>query len=111
MMIVPLLLCLFDHPFGLSDPFSIVICDSLRISLILDQKLRLCQLGLSAETTCSSRSQTAFADITCGKAQIVLTSPESLLKNTDFRYMLSNETYSKYLRAVIIDEAHCMCKW
>jgi bloom syndrome protein len=111
MMIVPLLLCLFDHPFGLSDPFSIVICVSPLILLMLDQKSRLCKLGLSAETTCSSRSQTAFADITCGKAQIVLTSPESLLKNTDFRYMLSNETYSKYLRAVIIDEAHCMCKW
>ncbi|TDL17181.1 P-loop containing nucleoside triphosphate hydrolase protein [Rickenella mellea] len=43
--------------------------------------------------------------------RVLLTSPELALKNVEFRKMISNPSLSKDIRAVIIDEAHCIQQW
>ena len=46
-----------------------------------------------------------------GKIQLVYISPESLLENDCFRAMLLTDFYQKNLRALVVDEAHCVKLW
>ena len=49
--------------------------------------------------------------ILLGEYQIVLFTPEMLLEKKCWRRMLCSETYSKRMRAFVVDEAHTVKKW
>ena len=46
-----------------------------------------------------------------GQYQLVIFTPEMLLNNGMWRRMLTNDIYSKRLRAFVVDEAHTVKKW
>ncbi len=46
-----------------------------------------------------------------GAYQLVFLSPESLLRNLQWRDMLRTATYQTHLVGLVIDEAHCVTKW
>ena len=46
-----------------------------------------------------------------GKVQLLYVSPESILRNTQWREMLLSDIYKANLVAVAVDEAHCIAQW
>lgn len=45
------------------------------------------------------------------EAKLVFTSPEALIKNNEFVDMIAEANQNKYLRTLIIDEAHIVVEW
>jgi len=46
-----------------------------------------------------------------GRVQLVYISPENLLGNARFRAMMLSDCYQRRLRALVVDEAHCVKLW
>lgn len=91
---------------------TIVVVVTPLIALMMDQKDKLSKRGISVEFVGEAQdSDAAIAAVLNGQIQLVYISPESLLKNCCFRRMLISDHYSKNLRALVIDEAHCVKLW
>lgn len=59
----------------------------------------------------NSRKEALRSAIAQEKAKLLFISPEALIKNTAFRQMLSDANAKKYLKNLIIDEAHIVIEW
>ena len=46
-----------------------------------------------------------------GAYQLVFFSPEAVLNQKKWRYLLRQEPYISDLMALVVDEAHCVKKW
>ena len=91
---------------------SIVVCVSPLISLMMDQKKKFIEMGLSTDFVGESQSDRHVVKaVTDGSIQLVFISPESLLNNLTFRNMLLSTVYKDNLVALAIDEAHCIKTW
>ena len=53
----------------------------------------------------------ALEGVKKGQFQLLYISPESLLRNPQWRELLLSKMYSENLVALVIDEAHCVTKW
>ena len=81
-------------------------------ALMLDQKERFSRTGLRVEFVRSVQdNDAAIGEVISGSVQLVYISPESILTNKKFRGMLQKEIYQDKLRALCIDEAHCVKLW
>ena len=81
-------------------------------ALMLDQKERFSRTGLRVEFVGSAQdNDAAIGEVISGSVQLVYISPESILTNKKFRGMLQKEIYQDKLRALCIDEAHCVKLW
>jgi len=49
--------------------------------------------------------------VVSGDIQLVYISPENLLCNSKFCNMLLSDKYKKFLRTLVVDEAHCVKLW
>ena len=56
----------------------------------------------------SNSPQITLEDTSSGKCDVVFASPESLLG--EFRSLLVNLSNKKALKAIVVDEAHCIKK-
>ena len=111
-LITALLPFAFDNLLGYSTATSIVLCISPLIALMLDQRRRFQDMGLTAEVLGSGQSDpTVFGKVCKGHYQIVLLSPEYLLENEAFRDALQDPSLHEYICAIVVDEAHCICTW
>lgn len=82
------------------------------ISLMIDQRNKFTKKGIQAEFVGRGQEDTAaISAVVNGDIQLVYVSPESLLCNSKFRNMLLSDKYKKNLRALVIDEAHCIKLW
>ena len=89
-----------------------VLCVCPLISLMIDQRRRLRQMGVTADFLGSAQDdKSAVQAIVSGQVQCILASPETILKNQLVRDMLLSPLYQEYLAAIIIDEAHCISHW
>ena len=50
----------------------------------------------------------AMKDVRDGQIQLLFISPESLLRNPQWREKLTSRVYKEKLVAVVVDEAHCV---
>ncbi|KIJ25589.1 hypothetical protein M422DRAFT_273453 [Sphaerobolus stellatus SS14] len=50
-------------------------------------------------------------DIKSRKYQVLITSPEMLLRHAPFRHVISNHKFSKDILAAVVDESHCIPQW
>ena len=90
---------------------SIVVVIAPLISLIMDQKQKFQGKGISIEFVGEAQdNDSAVRAVISGKIQLFI-SPESLLCNSWFRNMLLSESYRAKLKAVAVDEAHCVKLW
>ena len=96
----------------LSRRGSIVVCVGPLISLMMDQRNKFTQLGISAEFVGEAQTDEAVVlRILHGAVQLVYISPESIMCNPKYRRMLSSEKYKENLVAFVVDEAHCAKAW
>ena len=79
---------------------------------MIDQKDKFIKKGIRAEFVGQAQDdEAAIAPVIKGDIQLVYISPENLLCNMTFRKMLLSDKYKKYLRALVVDEAHCIKLW
>ena len=91
---------------------SIVIVLTPLISLMMDQKNKFIKRGIRAEFVGKAQEDTeAMSAVVNGDIQLLYISPESLLHNFKFRNMLLLDKYKRNLRALVVDEAHCVKLW
>lgn len=90
---------------------SVVLCVSPLISLMVDQRDKFSDLGLSAEYVAEIREPSVMAEVMHGGYQLLYVSPESLIRNPLWREILSSALYKDSLVAFVVDEAHCVKHW
>lgn len=93
------------------DKNSITLVVSALSSLLVQQTERLCQWNLKAGFLGELQTDAgAKQEIIMGNVDILLVTPETIF-DSEWRKVLSSATYQKRIRAVIIDEAHCISHW
>ena len=90
---------------------SIVLCVSPLVSLMIDQRDKFNHMGLSAEYIGELHEPMILANVKEGKYQLLFVSPESLMRNSLWREVLSSKLYKQSLVAFVVDEAHCIKYW
>ena len=75
-----------------------------------DQVRAMSERDVSAVYTGDADEKTEIG-ICLGKYQIVYMSPEMLLGDNHWRDMLVSPVYTNNLKAMVVDEAHCVQKW
>ena len=91
---------------------SIVICVSPLTSLMMEQTAKFSLQGIVTEFVGELQQDLdAMRDVKEGRIQLLYISPESLLRNPQWRDMLLTQTYQENLVAVVVDEAHCIARW
>ena len=104
-----LLPCAFDALRGKED--SVVLCISPLVSLMMDQRDKYSEMGLSAEYIAEIQEPSVAADVRQGKFQLMFVSPESVIRNSLWKEILTSEFYKDSLVALVVDEAHCVKHW
>ena len=79
---------------------------------MVDQKRNFMHMGITVEFVGDSQDNgVAIKSVLKGDVQLLYISPESILNNKKFRYMLQKCRYQEKLVALIVDEAHCVQMW
>ena len=103
----------FDHLRKKTPQSSIVVCVSPLVSLMMDQVSKYSSKGLTTQFLGEDR-KTILSSVECWKVnimQLVFISPEALLRNKQWKQMLSTSPYRENLVALVVDEAHCVETW
>ena len=97
---------------------SIVIVVSPLNALIDDQVNKLKSAGVNCTSlrVCADEVDGAFEgkileDPQAGKFELVFTHPEVSVSNRQCRDLFVSAYYQKNVRAVVVDEAHCIIEW
>ena len=97
---------------------SIVLVVSPLNALIDDQLNKLKSAGVNCTSlrVCGDEVDGAFEgkileDPQAGKFELVFTHPEVAVSNRQCRDLLLSAYYQKNVRAVVVDEAHCIIEW
>ncbi|KIJ32948.1 hypothetical protein M422DRAFT_183840, partial [Sphaerobolus stellatus SS14] len=91
---------------------KIVIILSPLNELERDQARWFREMGLSAAAVNGeSWAPKLENDIKSRKYQVLITSPEMLLRHAPFRHVISNHKFSKDILAAVVDESHCIPQW
>lgn len=68
--------------------------------------------GLSVASVSSiEQEEEVIRNVIDGAYQLVLFTPEMLLQSRKWRDMLTNEVYTRNLKALVVDEAHTVKTW
>ena len=90
---------------------SIVVAVTPLISLMIDQREKFMQKGLSVQFVGNAQTnERVLLSVLNGEIQLVYISPESVLLNRRYRN-ISSQVYQEKLKAFIVDEAHCVKFW
>jgi len=90
---------------------NLVIVVSPLVSLVKDQVSPLLSLDISATSLNNKTSEADKRKVESGQFSIIYGSPESWLGNTQWRKMLTSETYKNSVWVVAVDEANVICHW
>ena len=55
--------------------------------------------------------RTVLDGVAQGLYQLVFFTPEMLITNKRWRRVIESDVYAERLKALVIDEAHCVKKW
>ena len=79
---------------------------------MMDQREKFLLQGLVVEFVGEAQTdEAATMNVLNGNVQLVYISPESLLLNRRYLSMLITPTYQQKLKALVVDEAHCVKLW
>ena len=90
---------------------SIVLFISPLTALMMDQRSKFTQMGISIEFVAKHSVPVLVKRILNGQAQLVYTSPESIVGNAKFRSILLSPIYKTKVMVLVVDEAHCVKTW
>ena len=96
---------------------SIVIVVSPLNALIDDQINKLKSAGVNSSLrVCGDEVDGAFEekileDLQAGKFELIFTHPEVVVSNRQCRDLFLSAHYQRNVRAVVVDEAHCIIEW
>ena len=96
---------------------SIVIVVSPLNALIDDQinKLKSAGVNCTSLRVCGDEVDSAFEkiveDLQAGKFELIFTHPEVAVSNRQCRDLFLSAYYQRNVRAVVVDEAHCIIEW
>ena len=91
---------------------SIAICVSPLTALMMEQRAKMSTKGVASEFVGELQQDVdALEGVKKGQFQLLYISPESLLRNPQWRELLLSKVYSENLVALVVDEAHCVIKW
>jgi len=106
-----LLPLVFDH-LRSRPASSIVVCVSPLTALMMEQRTKFSMKGISSEFVGELQQDLdALRGVKKGQSQILFISPESLLRNAQWRGTLLSDVYQENVVALVVDEAHCVIKW
>ena len=89
-----------------------MICVSPLTSLMIDQKNKFSPRGIATEFVGELQQDLdAMKGVKEGKYQLLYISPESLLRNPQWRERLLSHAYQENLVGIVVDEAHYIAKW
>ena len=99
-----------------SEGKSIVIVVSPLNALIDDQINKLSSVGVACTSlrVCGADMEErilAIDDLQTGKFELIFTHPEVAVSNRQCRDLFLSSYYQRNVRAVVIDEAHCIIEW
>jgi len=91
---------------------SIAVVVTPLISLMIDQREKFKQKGIRVEFVGEAQTDDQVTqDAINGNIQLLYISPENLLKNKQFHGMLHSARYKENMKALVVDEAHCVKLW
>ena len=76
-----------------------------------DQVQSLGRRGARAAYLHSGTDDETYSSICAGEYQLLLMSPETLLRDKSWRDVLLSPHYQENVVALAVDEAHCVKKW
>ncbi|XP_071168472.1 ATP-dependent DNA helicase RecQ-like [Mytilus edulis] len=90
---------------------SIVVISTLQ-ALMLDQVQKLEKLSIKSVVVCEIRKDKGVGQkISEGQFSIVFSSPEAAFTTGMWRKSLTSGVFHDRVKAVVIDEAHCITEW
>ncbi|KAI5891101.1 P-loop containing nucleoside triphosphate hydrolase protein [Schizophyllum commune H4-8] len=89
---------------------TVLVISPLKI-LQDDQASRFRDAGIAAAAVNGDTYSKVKQNLEALKYRALLTSPEMCLENDAFRKFLTSSDFQRSIRAVIIDEAHCIGQW
>ncbi|KAJ8034049.1 ATP-dependent DNA helicase hus2/rqh1 [Holothuria leucospilota] len=93
------------------DNQAIVIVISPLVALMKDQCKRMTEVGVTSAYLGESQTDEAVKQlIRQGRFQLLFSSPECILSNA-WRKLLVSPPYRANLKALVVDEAHCISQW
>ena len=79
---------------------------------MMDQREKYSPKGLVTEYVGGEQIDSSVKEqVLNGEVQLVFITPESLIRNPDYRKMLLSPPYANKVVAVVVDEAHCVKLW
>ena len=79
---------------------------------MIDQTEKFKSWGIAAEFVGEVQQDLeVMRDVKQGQIQLLYISPESVLRNPQWREMLLSTVYQENIVAVVVDEAHCVTQW
>ena len=79
---------------------------------MIDQTNRFQGRGITVEFVGEAQvDDDVIMAVISGKVQLVYISPENILTNYRFRNMISGTQYQENMKALVVDEAHCIKLW
>ena len=82
------------------------------ITLMIDQTKRFQGRGITVEFVGEAQvDDDVIMAVISGKVQLVYISPENILTNHRFRNMIRGTLYQENMKALVVDEAHCIKLW
>ena len=89
---------------------SISFCPCLPLVTLQAKKFNS-QGILAAIVTGESDDEDVKRGVYGGKYDVVFFTPEILINSKRWRKVLTSDTYIRRLKALVVDEAHCVSKW
>ena len=79
---------------------------------MMEQRAKMSTKGVASEFVGELQQEfDALQGVKKGQFQLLYISPESLLRNPQWRELLLSKVYRENLVALVVDEAHCVTKW
>ena len=91
---------------------SIVLVITPLVALMIDQTKRFQGRGIRVDFVGEGQvDDEVVMAVISGQVQLVYISPENILLNYRFRSMICGLQYQENLKALVVDEAHCIKLW
>ncbi|TEB27832.1 P-loop containing nucleoside triphosphate hydrolase protein, partial [Coprinellus micaceus] len=90
---------------------NLVVCPLTALMIDQTTNAKISTVAVCSETLEAVGRDAMFADIVAGKYRLILVSPEIAISKVFSQKVLSQANFTRHLRSVCIDEAHCISLW